>query len=117
MPIRNVKSNALSLCIGLIIGIIITISIKNRHNNDNEKTFMQQQQQQQRKRVRKDEEIVEGLEGLVGNTPLMKIKSLSKATGCEILVIIKYYHYPLLLSLLLLKIYLYKIYIFVNGKS
>ncbi|CAJ0629429.1 4190_t:CDS:2, partial [Entrophospora sp. SA101] len=32
-----------------------------------------------------EEEIVEGLEGLIGNTPLMKIKSLSKATGCEIL--------------------------------
>jgi hypothetical protein len=30
-------------------------------------------------------EIPEGIEGLIGNTPLFKIKSLSEATGCEIL--------------------------------
>jgi cysteine synthase A len=30
-------------------------------------------------------EIPEGIEGCIGNTPLFKIKSLSEATGCEIL--------------------------------
>lgn len=29
--------------------------------------------------------IREGIEGCIGNTPLIKIKSLSEATGCEIL--------------------------------
>ncbi|KAL2870053.1 putative cysteine synthase [Aspergillus lucknowensis] len=29
--------------------------------------------------------IVEGIEGCIGNTPLVRIKSLSEATGCEIL--------------------------------
>ncbi|CAO3623864.1 unnamed protein product [Cunninghamella echinulata] len=29
--------------------------------------------------------IVEGVDGLIGNTPLMKIRSLSEATGCTIL--------------------------------
>lgn len=29
--------------------------------------------------------IVEGIEGCIGNTPLFRIKSLSDATGCEIL--------------------------------
>jgi cysteine synthase len=29
--------------------------------------------------------IKEGVEGCIGNTPLIKIKSLSEATGCEIL--------------------------------
>lgn len=29
--------------------------------------------------------IVEGIEGCIGNTPLLRIKSLSDATGCEIL--------------------------------
>jgi cysteine synthase len=29
--------------------------------------------------------IPEGIEGCIGNTPLFKIKSLSDATGCEIL--------------------------------
>jgi hypothetical protein len=32
-----------------------------------------------------DIEIPEGIEGCIGNTPLFKIKSLSAATGCEIL--------------------------------
>jgi cysteine synthase len=31
------------------------------------------------------EEIAEGIEGTIGNTPLIKIKSLSEVTGCEIL--------------------------------
>lgn len=31
-------------------------------------------------------EIKEGIEGCIGNTPLIKIKSLSEYTGCEILV-------------------------------
>lgn len=31
-------------------------------------------------------DIVEGVDGLIGNTPLMKIRSLSEATGCTILV-------------------------------
>lgn len=30
-------------------------------------------------------DIPEGIEGCIGNTPLFKIKSLSDATGCEIL--------------------------------
>jgi cysteine synthase A len=30
--------------------------------------------------------IKEGIEGCIGNTPLIKIKSLSDYTGCEILV-------------------------------
>jgi cysteine synthase len=29
--------------------------------------------------------IVEGVEGCIGNTPLLRIKSLSDETGCEIL--------------------------------
>ena len=29
--------------------------------------------------------IVQGIEGCIGNTPLIRIKSLSEATGCEIL--------------------------------
>lgn len=29
--------------------------------------------------------IVDGVEGCIGNTPLFRIKSLSDATGCEIL--------------------------------
>lgn len=34
-------------------------------------------------------EIVDGVDGLIGNTPLMRIRSLSEATGCTILVNMK----------------------------
>lgn len=37
------------------------------------------------KRVFPDRRVPEGVEGTIGNTPLFKIKSLSEATGCEIL--------------------------------
>jgi cysteine synthase A len=30
--------------------------------------------------------VVSGVQGLIGNTPLMRIESLSELTGCEILV-------------------------------
>jgi hypothetical protein len=31
------------------------------------------------------EDIVDGVEGLIGSTKLVRIRSLSQATGCEIL--------------------------------
>jgi hypothetical protein len=40
--------------------------------------------------------IVDGVEGCIGNTPLLRIKSLSEATGCEILAkaeVCAYYYY------------------------
>lgn len=33
----------------------------------------------------KSNTICDGVTGLIGNTPMMRIKSLSEATGCEIL--------------------------------
>ncbi|CAG8513088.1 4018_t:CDS:2, partial [Dentiscutata erythropus] len=36
------------------------------------------------------EEIADGILGLIGNTPLMRIKSLSEATGCEILAKVEF---------------------------
>ncbi|KAK9765000.1 Cysteine synthase 2 [Basidiobolus ranarum] len=38
-----------------------------------------------KKSKKAEKHIVDGVEGLIGNTPLMRIKSLSEATGCEIL--------------------------------
>jgi cysteine synthase A len=36
--------------------------------------------------TKRGNQIPEGIEGCIGNTPLFKIRSLSEATGCEILV-------------------------------
>jgi len=35
--------------------------------------------------VARGPQIPDGIEGCIGNTPLFKIRSLSEATGCEIL--------------------------------
>lgn len=35
--------------------------------------------------------IVDGIDGLIGNTPLMRIRSLSEATGCTILVSVQWF--------------------------
>ncbi|CAG8569300.1 6690_t:CDS:2 [Paraglomus brasilianum] len=40
----------------------------------------------EKKRREQGKGIVHGIEGLVGNTPLIRLKSLSEATGCEILL-------------------------------
>jgi cysteine synthase A len=50
--------------------------------------------------------IVEGIEGCIGNTPLFRIKSLSEATGCEILGKAEVY-FPIIMSFLF-PLYQYK---------
>jgi len=42
-------------------------------------------QDKRRTRGLEDDQIAVGVEGLIGNTPLVKLKALSEATGCEIL--------------------------------
>ncbi|CAG8487968.1 10257_t:CDS:10, partial [Diversispora eburnea] len=75
-------TTASSLLIGLILGVIVTVStnsiinwIKSKYvdNKKKDPSFV------------KSTEITDGIVGLIGNTPLMRIKSLSEATGCEIL--------------------------------
>lgn len=41
--------------------------------------------QQDTRRTTTEHEVPVGIEGLIGNTPLIKLESLSSATGCEIL--------------------------------
>lgn len=48
------------------------------------------EQDPRRTRNLEDEAIAVGIEGLIGNTPLIKLKSLSEATGCEILAKAEY---------------------------
>lgn len=71
------SSSSRTLLIGIITGSIITVlasrliaQLKNENKEEHEPTT----------------DIVEGVDGLIGNTPLMKIRSLSEATGCTILV-------------------------------
>ena len=62
-----------SLAVGLITGATLTLLLKLWLDRDND-------------RQQKELGYVDGVDGLIGNTPLMRIKSLSEATGCTILV-------------------------------
>ncbi|ORE09997.1 PALP-domain-containing protein [Rhizopus microsporus var. microsporus] len=71
------SSSGRTLLIGIITGSIITVlassliaQLKNENKEEHDEPTT---------------DIVEGVDGLIGNTPLMKIKSLSEATGCTIL--------------------------------
>jgi cysteine synthase A len=74
-----------ALAVGIISGAAISLlatglffSLKPKKNVDEKEDNIVIQEQQT--------EIVDGVDGLIGNTPLMKIKSLSEATGCLVLV-------------------------------
>lgn len=60
-----------SLAIGLVTGSLLTVIA----------TFYLY-----KKKETNSTSIVDGVDGLIGNTPLMRIRSLSEATGCTILV-------------------------------
>lgn len=77
-----------------VAGILLTLGLRD--------LYPELKQRLHRQRIRKDRDqstaapdalvarsgpptIVDGVEGCIGNTPLLRIKSLSEATGCEIL--------------------------------
>lgn len=70
------KRQNIDLLIGIAIGLAFsasTISLVNRFTS-----WLGR---------RKEEDIVDGVPGLIGNTPLLRIKSLSDALGVDILVL------------------------------
>ncbi|KAF1991774.1 cysteine synthase [Aulographum hederae CBS 113979] len=99
---NNRKSLYLSL--SFLTGILITLGLKDLYP-DLERRYRQHRQRQRLQRSVKpsnrhvdledhtakeyqknrNEDIKEGIEGCIGNTPLFRLKALSEATGCEIL--------------------------------
>lgn len=74
-----------ALIVGLLSGAALTVLLTGLFTKVSNKKHKDQENQ-----VNVEEhvetEIVDGVAGLIGNTPLMKIKSLSDATGCLVLV-------------------------------
>lgn len=74
-----------ALIVGLLSGAALTVLLTGLFTKVSSKKHKDQEDQ-----VNVEEhvatEIVDGVAGLIGNTPLMKIKSLSEATGCLVLV-------------------------------
>ncbi|CEG74899.1 Putative Cysteine synthase A [Rhizopus microsporus] len=71
------SSSGRTLLIGIITGSIITVLASS--------LIAQLKSENKEEHDEPTTDIVEGVDGLIGNTPLMKIKSLSEATGCTIL--------------------------------
>lgn len=76
------SSSGRTLLIGIITGSIITVLASS--------LIAQLKSENKEEHDEPTTDIVEGVDGLIGNTPLMKIKSLSEATGCTILVYLFY---------------------------
>ncbi|KAF7732316.1 hypothetical protein EC973_005212 [Apophysomyces ossiformis] len=68
-----------SLVLGLLSGSALTLLATGLFY------YLTQPSSHDESSVSRPPEIVEGVDGLIGNTPLVKIRSLSDATGCTIL--------------------------------
>ncbi|CAG8755662.1 8284_t:CDS:2, partial [Acaulospora morrowiae] len=77
--------NKASVFFGLVLGVIITASTNSLINWLQPKDKKKDSTDRDANSNKRNEEIADGIVGLIGNTPLMRIKSLSEATGCEIL--------------------------------
>ena len=76
MSFSSLPRTLLLLSIGVALGTsatyLLTTRTRSRRAEENDETSL-------------TEDIVDGVEGLIGNTKLVRIRSLSIATGCEIL--------------------------------
>jgi uncharacterized membrane protein len=86
LPRRNVTGSSLglfTLFIGILTGVALTelFSYLRKRHRQTTKT---------RSLYNIQPEIARGVVELIGNTPLVRINSLSDATGCEILASITY---------------------------
>jgi len=76
MSFSSLPRTLLLLSLGVALGTsatyLVTIGSRPRRGEENDETSL-------------TEDIVDGVEGLIGNTKLVRIRSLSIATGCEIL--------------------------------
>lgn len=80
-------STSNALVVGLLSGAAITVLATGLFSYlTPEKKVDKNEQVEEKEEEPLETEIVDGVAGLIGNTPLMKIKSLSEATGCLVLV-------------------------------
>lgn len=80
------ENSAVYIGTAFVAGVCLTIVCKDiLDSRRREKSAPQQSQSDAPVARSGPPAIVEGIEGCIGNTPLFRIKSLSDATGCEIL--------------------------------
>ena len=67
-----------------VVGVVVTLSVDHLWSTIRHR-FRPAEVESKTPDGRSTATIVDGIEGCIGNTPLIKIRSLSDATGCEIL--------------------------------
>lgn len=79
-----------ALVVGLLSGSALTLLATGIFtyftHNINKAAVEKEEKEHHQLLFQQQTDIVEGVDGLIGNTPLMKIRSLSEATGCLVLV-------------------------------
>ncbi|KAI8971649.1 tryptophan synthase beta subunit-like PLP-dependent enzyme [Mycotypha africana] len=91
MSVSTTSTNK-AVFIGILTGSVLTVLAsgifrylrQGERNSDGDITDTEKQNEQDQQQQLYPQ-YVEGVDGLIGNTPLMKIRSLSEATGCLIL--------------------------------
>ncbi|KAF9147830.1 hypothetical protein BG015_010461 [Linnemannia schmuckeri] len=104
--LESLSDKSKHIAIGAALGIFFTLSTTavvlatrgnsgQRHNSHNARSGKQSRRRSSigesiskqiaLPKAEKNSQICDGVAGLIGNTPMMRIKSLSEATGCEIL--------------------------------
>ncbi|KAG1084534.1 hypothetical protein G6F42_021745 [Rhizopus arrhizus] len=76
-------STSKAVLVGLLTGSALTVLATGLFSYLRHDDAEQAEEEEQVPDMQPD--IVEGVDGLIGNTPLMKIRSLSEATGCLVL--------------------------------
>lgn len=84
-------STSNALVVGLLSGAAITLLVTGFFSYLKPEKNVDLEEEVEEKELQAD--FVDGVAGLIGNTPLMKIKSLSEATGCLILVCNYFYFF------------------------
>jgi hypothetical protein len=85
MSFSTLPRSLLLLSLGIALGATTTYLLS-KHTQTSQSTItIRTPRPQDDDQTNLTEDIVDGIEGLIGNTKLVRIRSLSLATGCEIL--------------------------------
>jgi cysteine synthase len=79
MSFSSLPRSLLLLSLGVVLGASTTYLFTNHASRSPSRPVSNDDE------ITLEEDIVDGVEGLIGHTKLVRIRSLSIATGCEIL--------------------------------
>jgi len=85
MSFSSLPKSLLLLSFGIALGASTTYLLSSHTQTSHSTITIRTPRPQEDDETNLTEDIVDGIEGLIGNTKLVRIRSLSLATGCDIL--------------------------------